>query len=195
MKVETGSVTIVRISEVPRLDPIRVTLDNGELGKGRITIECYGKAWSSYWGGMGSDTVEQFFAGCNNDYLIGNLAQGLYSTRITGDSVASFARKSICQRRRRKGDAYLDFDSLEKEEARELFESTSALRDCSGADGFWNYSTLLSEIFGNEWFSYLDDRAAEPNPEWLYLERICDAVREALKLHVIPKDSELGSAA
>ena len=70
MKVETGTVTILRISEVPRLDPIRVTLDNGDLGKGRITIDCYNKAWSSYWGAMGDRTVEQFFVDCGNDYLI-----------------------------------------------------------------------------------------------------------------------------
>lgn len=190
MKLEIKKITQLVLSDLYRLDPVRVALENIEPGKGRITITCYGKSWSSYWGGMGGGTVEEFFVGCTNDYLIGNLAQGLYSTRFTGDSVAAFARESICQRRRCKGNVYLDFGSLEKKEARELFESVSALHDCTGADGFWSNSTLLTEIFGSEWFHYLDGRAAEPNPDWIYLDRICNAVREGLKAYIAQKAPE-----
>lgn len=53
MKVELSLITKVRITEVKNLDLINVTLDDITPGKGRIMIECYGKSWSSYWGGNG----------------------------------------------------------------------------------------------------------------------------------------------
>lgn len=57
MKVTTSLVTQLKITEVPNLDPIDVMLENFEPGKGRITIRCYTKAWTSYWGGMSGQTV------------------------------------------------------------------------------------------------------------------------------------------
>lgn len=53
MKVERSNavvhLTISDIMQSHRLDPIRVTLDDIEPGRGRITVECYGRAWASYW--------------------------------------------------------------------------------------------------------------------------------------------------
>ena len=42
MKIEKGTVTILRITEVPGLHPIRVTLDDIGPSQGRINIECWG---------------------------------------------------------------------------------------------------------------------------------------------------------
>ena len=100
MKVETGTVTILRISEVPHLDPIRVTLDDIGPGQGRINIECYGKAWASYWGAMGKDSIAEFFVSCSNDYLIGNLSVGLDSSRPSGDALERDAKRVIRHRRK-----------------------------------------------------------------------------------------------
>ncbi len=52
MKIETSTVTKLTITEVARLDPITVILEDIEPRKGKIIIECYGKSWSSYWGGL-----------------------------------------------------------------------------------------------------------------------------------------------
>lgn len=46
MKVEKSDVLAFTISDVERLDPVRVMIENYEPGKGRITITCFGKAWT-----------------------------------------------------------------------------------------------------------------------------------------------------
>lgn len=186
MKVAVSNIRQLTITGVERLDPVRVMLQDIEPGKGRITIECYGQAWSASWGGMGCsysrDDVAAFVALMGTDYIVNCLSRGISPDRVTGDSVCAFARKSICQRRRRSGDSFYEFGSLDKREARQLYERASSLRDCQTQEGFWNHSQLLTELFGQEWFYYLDGRAAEPNPEYAYLERIVKAVQEALVL-------------
>lgn len=184
MKVETGTVTILRISEVPHLDPIRVILDNGELGKGRITIECYSKAWSSYWGAMGDRSVEQFFVDCDNGYLIRNLSEGIESTRPSGDALKRNAKQVI--RHRRKGIGEWKCMPLTADEAEELMNRVHELSGCDSEGAIWALAAgLMTEIYGEDW-RYLAT-CCEPNPEWNYLERICDAVREALKIQAAAK--------
>jgi len=58
----------------PELDPITVFLEDFELSKGKITITCFGKAWTAYWGGMSGKTVAEFFCSCDVHYLAGNLS-------------------------------------------------------------------------------------------------------------------------
>lgn len=187
MNVETGTVTIVRITDIAAshsLDPIRVTLDDIEPGKGRINIECWGKAWASYWGGMGKKTIAQFFASCDNGYLIQNLTSGgtLQETRYSAEALAAFARKTICLRRRwREFNTRINYDSLDRETARKLFDAAEELESCETQESCWQESRLLTKIFGEEWFCSLGSESEERNPEYDYLARICDAVREALK--------------
>ncbi|MBJ6531584.1 hypothetical protein JGT31_23890, partial [Enterobacter hormaechei] len=80
MKVEKSDVLAFTISDVERLDPVRVMIENYEPGKGRITITCFGKAWTGAWLAMGGDTVQDFIKRVSNDYLIGCLAPRLEST-------------------------------------------------------------------------------------------------------------------
>lgn len=55
------------------IDPITVVLrDLG--GQGQIIVECYGAAWSQWFGAIGSETLRQFVAGCDEQYLAGKLA-------------------------------------------------------------------------------------------------------------------------
>lgn len=180
MKIEAATVTQLTISEVPRLDPIRVTLTNYELGKGRITIECYSKAWSAYWGAMSDRTVEQFFMDCTNDYLIGNLSVGLFSTRNSGEALERDAKRVI--RHRRKGIGEWKWHRLSNDEAEELMNRVHVLSDCDGESAMWAQSGLLTEIYGEEWRHLA--QSEESNPEWNYLERICDVVREGLKEYI-----------
>lgn len=186
MKVERSNavvhITISDIMQSHRLDPIRVTLDDIEPGRGRITIECYGRAWASYWGAMGDQGIAQFFASCDNHYLIKNLSPGLNSSRFSGEALAKFARKTICLRRRfRDHRTQMNYGSLDKEQARELFDEADDLSDCETQDSCWSHSKLLEEVFHQEWWYVLGPESEEPNPEYGYLERICNAVREALK--------------
>ena len=73
MKVEKSDVLAFTISDVERLDPVRVMIENYEPGKGRITITCFGKAWTAAWFAMGGDSVQAFIKRVSNDYLIGCL--------------------------------------------------------------------------------------------------------------------------
>ncbi|EJT4818440.1 hypothetical protein [Citrobacter freundii] len=41
MKVERIDVLSFMLTEIERLDPVRVMIENYEPGKGRITITCY----------------------------------------------------------------------------------------------------------------------------------------------------------
>ena len=74
MEIETTKVTKLKLTELSRLDPVHVFLEDIADGTGRITITCYGKAWSAFWGGMGSHTIAGFFCSCDEDYLAKNLS-------------------------------------------------------------------------------------------------------------------------
>lgn len=73
MEIVKSNVRRIEIFNLPRLDPIRVYLEDYDPGKGRITISCYDAAWVGYWGAMGGRTISQFFIDCNAEYLAGNL--------------------------------------------------------------------------------------------------------------------------
>jgi hypothetical protein len=66
------------------LDPIRVILyDYGDQRGRMIVVECYGDAYSHYWGNMGKETVREFVASCGEDYLVNKLLPGyLHGTRL-----------------------------------------------------------------------------------------------------------------
>lgn len=74
------------------LDPIHVYWVNLEPGAGYVTITCYGDSWTQYFGAMSGQTIQQFFARADVEYLVNalgikaSLKQGtrntLYLTRI-----------------------------------------------------------------------------------------------------------------
>lgn len=70
MKIEKRQTETYLLSDLDALDPVTVSVTNYELGRGKITIECYGKSWSTYWGGMGERTIQQFFLRCDNPYIL-----------------------------------------------------------------------------------------------------------------------------
>lgn len=77
MKIEESQVRRLTISEVPSLDPIRVMLEDIGPGQGRINIECWGKSWANFFGGMGERTIAQFFVSCDEHYLAGKLGDSI----------------------------------------------------------------------------------------------------------------------
>lgn len=195
MRIERSTVTKLLISDLMnsehRLDPVTVFLE--DLGnnssdairvsnRGKIIIECYGKSWSSYWGGMGDRTVAQFFCDIGADYLVGCLAPQLNSSRYSSDALVTLARKTIISRREDWRHRNHEFSWLDKEECRRLYDRTEELE---GADTLeqainWN-GDLIGKIFDTTEPWHYADSATEPNPDYQYLCRIISAVQEALR--------------
>lgn len=75
MKVEAIECVCLRISQVQALDPVTVVIRNLAPGEGSILIECYGEAWGAYWGAMGSSTLQEFFAKCDDHYLVNRFSK------------------------------------------------------------------------------------------------------------------------
>lgn len=69
MKIESKKLQKIYISEIAKLDPISVILEDIEPGKGKIIIECYCTAWVAFWGGMGNRTLAKFFCDADVHYL------------------------------------------------------------------------------------------------------------------------------
>lgn len=90
MKTESLQVEAIRITDAPALDPIIVVFHDVGPGQGRIIIECFGMAWSAYWGGMGSNSVREFVVKCGVDYLTNALRRT--DTRSTRKSEAYLSR-------------------------------------------------------------------------------------------------------
>ena len=77
MKVEEFQIKKLRITEVDRLDPIEVFVDEMSSTAGKITINCYGESWTAFWPAMGERGLVNFFKAGNNEYLIGYLDSSL----------------------------------------------------------------------------------------------------------------------
>lgn len=71
----------IRLSDLPGLDPVTVITRDIGPGQGSILVECYGQAWSAYWGGMGPRTVRQFVASCDDDYIVDRMQSGQKATK------------------------------------------------------------------------------------------------------------------
>lgn len=73
---EAGAgVVALQIPRSDKLDPIFCYFEDFEPGAGRVTIACYGDAWTAAWGAMGARTVRQFVAECDSYYLTNSLLQ------------------------------------------------------------------------------------------------------------------------
>lgn len=74
-----------------RIDPITVILRDQE-GRGQVIVECYGSAWSCYFGSIGKNTLREFIAGCDEYYI--------------ADKLQSFGRQ-MSKKARQLEEAYL----------------------------------------------------------------------------------------
>jgi len=87
MKIEQSKVTKLHLTELDNLDPVTVYLEDYELGKGRITIECYGESWTTYFNAMGKNTLSVFIPGCDKHYLMGRFAHNIDEQIIDMDKL------------------------------------------------------------------------------------------------------------
>ena len=146
MDVSKEKVTKLKISGAKSLDPVTVIVDDLGPEQGKIIIECYGKAWSAYWGAMGAGGLAEFFCGCDNDYIIRKMLTDTHQT---------------------------DFNKITDTAGDRGFDI------CVNSDvELAMMSSEMSECFGGDW--YMDLPRCHTS-DYVYLSRIIDAVKEALK--------------
>lgn len=177
MEIKRTAVEKIRIegiNESHNLDPVEVIIENHGEGQGKIIITCYGQSWTGYWGAMGC-TVEEFFQVCNNDYLIGKMA-GFPHKIPDEDGDQDYLRSLVLVARRRK--------DISKEEARDIWDQISLRNmDRHYVCGDRYLPRGMDEIEGmcEPWHL---DWPRKVNPEYEYLGRILDLVREVIKPEV-----------
>lgn len=171
MKIETMDVLAFTITDVERLDPVRVMIENYEPGKGRITITCFGKAWTGAWSAMGGDTVQAFIKRVSNEYLIGYFDPQLESTvDDDNDENLIFVKSEIIKLRRQL--------EISHEEARSMWDEAENADDVKACCCDYLVGERLLGLFGDDpWYAKWPK---VPNHEYTYLSRITDTVREAL---------------
>jgi len=92
MNIAESSVKRLTIRDIDRLDTITVFLEDYGPRQGSITIKCYGKAWTAYWGGMGELDIAGFFCSCDEHYIAKNLSD-IQSTIYDIDAIQDAAEK------------------------------------------------------------------------------------------------------
>lgn len=166
MKITTSQVTKMTINGVPNLDPVAVIVENHGKGAGKITITCWGEAWSHFWSHMGeSSTLEAFFCGCGEHYLAGKLKSGIRDEIDDDDNEALEALlKAEIVKDRRAGD-------LTHEKARDLWNEAICV-------SYGNHADICYDILGDEWGYRMPKK---PNHAYEYLCRIILTVQAAFK--------------
>ena len=151
MNIKTTQVTKHLLTNLDRLDPISVVTENMGEGRGKITIECYGEAWSSYWGAMGDRTIEQFFCSCDEHYIAKNLSPHLDSEIYDGDAMQQLIK-----------DSGLEYAYEQRDDP-------------------WNDHDLMCDMFGPDPYNWYDQIPKMTNPDYAYFCRIINTVKAALK--------------
>jgi hypothetical protein len=172
MKIEHSAINKMVITGAPSLDPITVYAEDIAPRQGKITIECYGKSWSAYWGGMGSERLAKFFSSVSTDYAANCLDRGIAASIFDPDGVKAHVKRQICKDRRSH--------ELNAEIARGLFDDIDSE---SIGDDPWQNSEILQKVYGSEWWYALPEK---PNPDYVYLCRIVTAVQSAFCSEMVP---------
>lgn len=172
IEVKKNNIISITITGAERLDPIRVMIENYEPGKGRITVTCYGNAWTGAWFAMGGDTVQEFIQRVSNDYLIGYFDRSLESTiEDDNDANINFVQKEIIKLRRS--------DEINSAEARDMWGESIGSEDVKEKCCNYQLGSCLLSLFGDE--PFYAGWPTVPNPKYQYLSRIIDAVRAGIK--------------
>lgn len=169
MKVVDETIRRITISEIPCLDPIRVALEDMGPGQGRINIECYGTSWACYWGGMGDQTIAEFFSSCDQYYLANKLSS-IDERIFDPDHLKESLKREVLSDRRKM--------NISGGFARERYNTINDLEIPESEEQLWSIAKQLEEIIGEEWWYSIPKK---PNPDYEYLCRIIIAVTAALK--------------
>jgi len=201
MKIEESLIKQIKVLDIERLDPITIIVEDVACGKANVTIKCFDKSWTSYWGAMGG-SVKDFFSRVNVGYLVNCFDRGIsYETdeKDVHEMTKTFNKKIrefILERRRE--------EYITKEVAKGLWDHLDHVRfenvipehdhECfSWNIDSWNFiSEYWSKLFyyENYWSSeseefqqWLWDNVPfvyERNHEYDYLCRIVEVVKKVL---------------
>lgn len=101
MNIEQSKIIKLKLTDLDRLDPITVFIEDDEAGKGKITFECFNKSWSYFWGSMGESDVTEFFISCSKDYLVKCFwDHSQPTTELDYDGLQSTIREYVIEQRR-----------------------------------------------------------------------------------------------
>lgn len=170
MKITESTVRQLEITEVQGLDPIRVILSDLGPGQGRINIECYGQSWANYWGGMGKDSLAEFFTSCDEHYLAGKLRGDMEPTIFDPEHLKDSLKREVIKERRQ--------GFISGGYARERFSTIEELDIPETEAQLWGIARELEQIIGEEWWYSIPHK---PNPDYQYLCRIIRTVQAALR--------------
>lgn len=171
MKTELSTVRKLYLTEItePRtIDPVTVYLEDLGPGRGKITIECFGQSWSSFWPAMGkTTTITEFFLRCDEHYLMKNLSR-IPEEIDDFTGLVARAREYLIERRK-DGEIARDY-------TRDLYDECSSLGDAEGFDDL--NDDFMQEVFGDEWWEEIPQKE---NPRYRYLADIVAVVKLGLQ--------------
>ena len=168
MKIQQSTVTKLLLTELDRLDPVTVFLEDYGDNKGKLIIECYGKSWSAYWGSMGGN-LAKFIKRVSSDYIANSMDGNLQCDQEDYDAFEKKARQCVLTDRRKR--------EISNKKARAIWEEIDLSFPEDGASARYYRGNLLVDLFGDEWWYTVPTK---PNPEYVYLTRIIDAVKEGV---------------
>jgi len=171
MNIKQTTVKKLVVTGIHDLDPVNVFVEEYTSTSGKITIECFGNAWSYFWGSIGERSIMEFFCNCDNHYLSEKFAPQLRSEIDDHDKLPEYARNYIIEMRKE--------GTFDKKKARALFNQTEYLT--------MDDSSMMFEIFGDEWW-YCCPKI--PNYQYLYLSKILDVAKEAVKTLIVDKERQ-----
>jgi hypothetical protein len=169
MKVEQEMIRKLVVTEVERLDPITIYLEDFGPCQGKITITCFNESWTARWGGMGNRTVAEFVKSCDNHYLAKNLSDIPCEINDPEHLCKDMLKKILSMRRAH---------DVNDGEARKFYDQACLCKHIESDEIINEHQDLLAFCYGDEWWYSIPKK---PNPDYEYLCRIITAVREALK--------------
>ena len=198
MIVQESLVKKLYITELDRLDPVTILVEDYGDGRSEVIIKCYDQSWTSYWGSMGG-SVKYFFSRVNVNYLVNCFSRGI---RPTTDNIDKHKMSKVFEQKIRtkiKEERYNG--RLNKKDARLLWDSVDAIdfesivpehdHECFNWDmdhwsvdyNIWSklfYDTdhTLSEF--EQWLWENIEFEYENNYEYDYLYRIVEVVKDVL---------------
>jgi hypothetical protein len=167
MRVETSTVTKLTISEIVGLDPVCVILENFGPSRGQITVSCYGKSWTAFFGGCGDDGIASFIASVSADYLADKMHHGAREEWYM-DKAKDDAARSILEQRKRR--------DYSKQDARRLWNELESWPQ--NQQEAWAASARMQAVLGDEWWYAIPTRITH---EYAYLLRVVEAAQAGIR--------------
>lgn len=178
MKVQKSKVDKILLTGAKGLDPISLFIEDFEPGRGQITINCYNKSWTSYWGGCGKDGVLSFFLSCDKYYLTKNFMSHEERSEPDIAKTIKLVKKMFLETRRER--------SITKEEARDFWDfNIEELECCETIESIGVWVNDIYEVGENrvhvfeDWYFSIPEKPTS-NCFWLR-EQIIPALQDVLK--------------